>query len=291
MKKLFKLIYKVIPYKKEFFSLLKFIWTPPRNIYMHLHFTGIIKVLIDKSTSFKINHFGYQIENEIFWEGLTNGWESDSIKLWIKLCKNSNITLDIGANTGVYSLVAETLNPKGKIFAFEPVQRVFEKLKKNISLNGFNTVAVAKAVSNTNGSAVIFDIPYEHVYSVTVNKNLSSPGIKTVETKIETITLDSFIEENNIPKIDLIKMDVETHEPEVLEGYKKYLPIHRPAILIEVLDDEIGNKIETAVKGLDYLFFNISEKGSIRLVPKITKSDHFNYLLCNKATAKELELI
>lgn len=290
MKTLLKKIYHLIPLKREFFFALRTIWRPKESIYKHLLFKGIFKVNIDKSKAFKINHYGYQIENEIFWAGLRDGFEKESIKLWIKLCEESDVIFDVGANTGVYSLIARTIKPKAKIYAFEPVKRVFLKLQENIALNNFDVVPFEKAISNSDGKAIIYDTLSEHVYSVTVNKNFSSPETKVVETEIETITLNSFIRQNDIKKIDLIKIDVETHEPEVLEGFSDYLSRFKPTMLIEILNDEIGEKVNTIVQGLGYLYFNIDERGTVRQVEKIERSDYYNYLLCNPDIANKMGL-
>ncbi|CAN5456325.1 hypothetical protein BH09BAC3_BH09BAC3_15220 [soil metagenome] len=288
MKALLKRIYRLIPFKQELFYVLKKIWRPKESIYKHLHFVGVFKVNIDNSRMFKIKHFGYQLENEIFWAGLTGGWEKESSKLWIELCRESEVIFDIGANTGVYSLIAKAMNQKAKVYAFEPVGRVFSKLQENIALNNFGIVPIEKAVSNSDGTAVIYDTPAEHTYSVTVNKNLSSPETRVIETKIETITLNSFIRQNDIKRVDLIKIDVETHEPEVLEGFSDYLFQFKPTLLIEILNDEIGARVDKIVRGLGYLYFNIDERGTIRQVDKIEKSDYYNYLLCTSDIATKL---
>jgi FkbM family methyltransferase len=291
MQSFLKKIYQTIPFKKVIYTVLKIILHPKESIYRHFHFVGIFNVKVTKHKSFKIKHYGYQIENEIFWAGLLNGWEKESIKLWIKLCEKSEVVLDIGANTGIYSLIAKATNPNTKVYAFEPVKRVFNKLEENILLNKFDIVLIEKAVSNSDGLATIYDTLSEHTYSVTVNKNMLSPGIKVIETKINIITLNSFIRQNNIKKIDLIKIDVETHEPEVLEGFSDYLGQFQPSLWIEILTDEIGSKVNKIIEGLGYLFFNIDEKGTISQVKKITKSDYFNYLLCSSKIAKEIGLI
>ena len=207
------------------------------------------------------------------------------------MCETSDVILDIGANTGVYSLIAKAMKPSSKVYAFEPVKRVFSKLQENILLNSYDITALEKAVSNADGIATIYDTDAEHTYSVTVNENFVEANSKAIETTIETCTLNSFIKQNNIAKIDLIKIDVETHEAEVLEGFGKHLSDYKPTLLIEVLNDEVGEKINKLVQGLDYLFFNINENGGIRQVEKITKSDYFNYLLCNKKRATELGII
>lgn len=290
MKTILKKVYHSLPFKREFFTLLRFVVKPSQHIYQHLHFKGIIPVKVDNQHQFRIHHYGYQVENEIFWAGLTNGWEKVSIRLWIQLCRRSEVIFDVGANTGIYSLIAQCMNPQSKVYAFEPVHRVFSKLEENIKLNTYKVTTVEKALSNYDGEAVIYDLPAEHIYSVTVNKSLLGPNNPGIETKIQTVSLNTFIRENNIGKIDLMKIDVETHEPEVLEGFSDFLSKFRPVLLIEILNDEVGERVEKMVSGLGYLYFNIDENSGIRQVPKITKSDYYNYLLCNKETVAALNL-
>lgn len=288
MKKLLKKIYNIIPFKKELFSLIRPIKLP-KSIYSHLHFKDKFKVKFD-NYHFLIEHHGYQIENELFWNGLTNGWEKISMRLWIDLCKNSSTIIDIGANTGIYSLVAKAINPSAAVYGFEPVKRVNEKFIKNCALNNFDISCLAYAISNYNGEAVIYDTNADHIYSVTVNKNMAV-GIETFETKIKTKKLSSFIEEMNIENIDLIKIDVETHEPEVLEGMEDYLNKFQPTMLIEILNDEVGKKVQDLIKGIDYIYFNIDEVNKPNRVDTIKKSDYYNYLICKKEIAKKLNLI
>jgi FkbM family methyltransferase len=161
----------------------------------------------------------------------------------------------------------------------------------NNQLNNFDINCLPIAASNYIGKANIYDTDADHTYSVTVNKNLNpeTENIRIIE--IETTTLDHIVEQEKIAKIDLIKIDVETHEPEVLEGYKNHLLAHKPSILIEILSDEIGKRIQEIIAPLNFLYFNIGESNGIRQVNNITKSDHFNFLLCDKATARFLKLI
>lgn len=292
MKKIFKLIYKLIPFKYQLFTLLKKIYTPSESVYQHLYFKGDFSVTIDGNKKFKLRHFGFQIENEIFWSGLEDGWEKVSIGLWKKLSSISEVIIDIGANTGVFSLISKTINEKSKVYAFEPVHRVFDKLNQNVELNNYDIKTFKIATSNYDGKGVIYDGLGEHVYSVTVNKDIQSEGkYKVKEVEIDLIRIDTFIEVNRIPKIDLMKIDVETHEAEVLEGMGKYLQEFEPTLLIEILNDKVGKKVQELVKNIDYLYFNIDENNGIRLVENITKSDYYNYLICKKEIATYLNLI
>ncbi|MGH9763664.1 MAG: FkbM family methyltransferase [Blastocatellia bacterium] len=291
MKRLLKRLYEIVPFKKQFYSLLKLTWTPNERIYRHLHFRGLFEVRIDRDHCFRLRHYGYQIENQIFWAGLSGGWEKKSIDLWIKMCPKAKVIFDIGANTGIYALIAKRLNPEARVYALEPVRRVFEKLEQNNSLNGGGIVCVEKAASNASGTATIYDTATEHVLSVTVGKNLNPPEVPVSLTTIETVRLDQLLEDTGLEDLSLIKIDVETHEAEVLEGLGPYLQLYRPNMLIEILDDDVGRRVEALVAGKGYLYFNIDdESGELRQTPHITKSDFYNYLLCDAETAKSLGL-
>lgn len=222
MQKTIKSIYKKIPFKREFFSLCKKIWSPPESVYQHLYFNGIIKVKVNDVQSFKIMHYGYPIENDLFWKGLYGSWEKQSMKLWTDLSKNSNVIFDIGANTGVYSMVSKAVNSGAEVHAFEPFKAIYQKLDYNAELNNFKIHTNCKAISNYTGDGVIYTDGGDFAYSVTVNKNLWITDQEPIKMDIKTITLKEYIEQNRITNIDLMKIDVETHEPEVMEGFIPY---------------------------------------------------------------------
>ena len=289
MKRILKFIYKKIPFKKQLFKIVRSL-NIPQVVYKHLYFKGIFRVKLYDS-SFLIEHHGFQVENDIFWAGLTGGWEKISIQLWIELCKKSEVIIDVGANTGIYSLIAKTVNPKSSVYGFEPVNRVFDKYKNNCELNKYDIHCSEIALSNYDGEAIIYDTNSEHTYSVTVNKNTISKDTDVIETKIRVQKISTFIAENGIKNIDLIKIDVETHEPEVLEGMGEYLKKFQPTLLIEILNDEVGNKVQSLIKDINYLFFNIDEINKPTRVDKISKSNHYNYLICTEKIAVELKLI
>lgn len=290
MKKLLKKVYNAIPLKKQLFSLIKWINLPER-IYKHLHFEDIITLDIDKEHSFNMYHHGTSEENELFLGGIDNGWEKTSLKLWRKLCVDANVVLDIGANTGLYSLVTKALNPTAKVFAFEPLPKVLEYLNYNVEINNYDITVVPKAASNFNGSAKVFLMEgHDFDNSVTVNKSLLAETTPQKELEIECITLVDFINTNNIKRIDLIKIDVETHEPEVLEGMGEYLDKFKPDFLIEIWDNECEIKLNFLFKDKGYLYFD-DKNDLVTQKEKITVSSFWNYLICKPETAKKIGLI
>jgi FkbM family methyltransferase len=285
------LAYKKVPFKRELFTGLRKIWNPPQKLYRHLSFQGPFSVNLG-TRSFQVMHYGYEFENSIFWSGLCGDWEGQSMSLWIQLCQFHEVIYDIGANTGVFALVAKTLRPAASVHAFEPVKRVFQKLSSNNQLNGFDIHCVDKALSDQDGIAKIFDQPTEHIYSVTVNRNLSVAGTNTFEVEIETQRIDTYFQSlgPNARPPTLIKLDVETHEPEVLIGMGDLLRSTKPDFLIEILNEDVATRVEKLVENLGYQFYNIDEVGKPKKQNHLGKSDHWNFLICQPETSRKLGL-
>lgn len=274
-----------LPFKKELFGLLR-LASPPETVFRHLYFKGPFEVRLG-NTRFTMIHHGFQLENNVFWKGLA-GWEPTSLRMWITLCREAGCILDVGANTGLFSLVAKTVNPSADVHSFEPVPRVFDRLKANIKVNQYDITPHRVGISNFTGKATIFDLPTDHVYSVTINKNLNLPGASVIPTEITVTTLDDFAAVHNLRKIDLIKLDVETHEPEVLEGARQTLRENHPAVLIEILNEEVAERVTELVKGIPYVYLLMDEESGPRLVEELRPHRHTNFLLCPKSSANEL---
>ncbi|MBK9153857.1 MAG: FkbM family methyltransferase [Chloracidobacterium sp.] len=285
-----KKIYRAVPLKRELFGLLKTVWKPTEKVYKHLYFYGDFVVNTDEGRTYKIRHHGYSLENELFWEGEEDGPERMSLSLWKKLVRHSEVILDIGANTGQYALTAETINPSAAIYCFEPLPETCKKLELNRELNNYKFFIIDKALSDYSGDALVYmDAGTDFDYSVAVNKRLNPTQV--VKVPIKVVRLDEFIETNDIKRVDLMKVDVETHEAEVLEGMGQYLDRFRPTLLIEILNDEVGKAVENIVRNLGYSYYNIDDGvRAIRKVDRITKSDFYNYLFCTPETAESIGL-
>jgi FkbM family methyltransferase len=284
-----------VPFKKQVFSGLKKLWVPPQKISRYLYFRDVFSVSIGQK-NFHINHYGFDVETSIFWYGLTGAWEKISMSVWIKLCERSRVIFDIGANTGVYSLVAKTVNPTSQVHSFEPVKRVFEKLVANNYLNQYNIDCQQVAISNYDGEGVIYDLPTEHIYSVTLNKNMHNAHLATAvrPTMVKAIRLDTFIKSAGLEHVDLLKIDVESHEPQVLEGMGNSLGLMHPTMLLEVWNDEFGTRIEKVLSGHGYLFFCTNEMQPFRPADHIRNPDpskgYLSYLVCGPEAADYLKL-
>lgn len=159
---------------------------------------------------------------------------------WLPFINKNSVVVDVGASYGIYTLVS-ALAGAAKVHAFEPIKIVADILRKNIELNGWEeriniNEKLLWCVSDVD---VKFD-----------DKKMGSV-IQLVETPIvmRSVALDDL----NLDKIDLLKIDVEGAELEVLYGAIKTINKYRPRILIEVHEQWVKN-LEESIKH----FFNIS---------------------------------
>jgi FkbM family methyltransferase len=287
LKSALKAAYSAVPAKRPIFEMLRPLGLP-QSVYQHLHFAGPFTVYMDDKPMFRMNAGHEVLENELFWAGLGESWEAMSTRIWCDLAPHSSGILDIGANTGAYALMARAVNPSAPVFAFEPVKRIAKRLRGNIALNGYSIDVAELAASDKCGTAPFFDVDAPLGYAASLEE---AHGQHDHSYSVETITIDRFLAERGWPRVDLVKLDVETHEPAVIRGMKETIARFKPAILVEVLHLKQGREIVELAP--DYLRFNIDEEGR-KIVPTDTlKHIHgasWNNLLCTEEQARMLRL-
>lgn len=291
LKRIAKCAYSAIPFKQPIFTLVRSISTVPEPIYRHLHFKGTITVPVGAKASFRMGHHGYMIENELFWQGL-DGWEKISFELWKRLSQRSSVIFDIGANTGVFALLAQAVRPEATVLAAEPVARIFAKLQGNIALNGGRIIGVQAAITDHKGTAILYDMPEsEHVLSVSLDPEWNKESKHLRPVKVPCLTVMDLLELAGSSTVDLLKIDVETHEPAVLKGFAELLRRDRPTMLIELLTDEVAEQVSRTIHGLDYVYYNIDDvTWPPPRVQALSRSGHFNFLICRPEVAAAIGL-
>ncbi len=282
-------VYKLIPFKRSVFIFLRHIWVPPCWLYEHLYFAGPFDALTPDSR-FRMVNYDCNLETLVFWRGIY-GYERSSMKIWTGLCKESRVVLDIGANTGLFSLVAKATNPCAQVYAFEPIPRIYARLVRNSDLNHFGINCMNLAISDTDSEGVIYDLPLNHHHHASLIKTEAAhAGTVLIPVTIKRKRLDTILKEEQIDHIDLMKIDVEGHEPEVLEGLGSCLSRMRPSMLVEIKRMEMAKRIEVLLTGLDYAFFDIDDMHGPKRVSSIGASSSLNYFLCPQAIASRLSL-
>lgn len=279
MNPLVKAAYRSLPLKRELFTAIRAFGVP--SSYRRMYFKGAFQLDIDASHSFRMNqHNRYGIETELFWHGLREGWETASLSIWMQLCRGARGLLDIGAAEGLYALTARCLNQEARVLAFEPLAQPHAELSDNVALNDFAVEIHETALSNFIGQAPFYtqaESSNEGSLQPTTTEGLAS-------ALVPVTTLAAIIEGRRLAHVDAMKIDVEGAEPEVLEGMGQHLSRFRPAMIIEILNDDVGRRVEQLVAGLDYAFFDVNDdrrKGprTARRVQHIRKATCLNYAL------------
>lgn len=166
------------------------------------------------------------IDRHVFCYG---AYERGELELMRRFLGAGSVVLDVGANVGNHSLFFAQY--AARVFAFEPFPRLAQRLREQIGLNKIEHVKVMEFGLGENDA----HLPY--VPPGAYNQGMGSFALAS-EAASETIHLavrqgDAVIEQENVSRIDLIKVDVEGFEMEVLGGLRSSIEKYRPVLFVE----------------------------------------------------------
>ena len=173
---------------------------------------------IFKRILFIIQRFKYPSEIEVFITFYIFGLKQYNIKNIFEV-KNDAVVFDIGAFKGDTAyFFSKKCSNKARIYAFEPDENNYKVLLKIKDKYKLNNVIASDILFSNSETEINF-----------LSMDLNRPAVKMKPT-----TIDKFTEENNIEKIDYIKMDVEGAENNILEGAIKTIKKFKPFLAIAI---------------------------------------------------------
>ena len=144
--------------------------------------------------------------------------------------------------------------PLASVAAFEPVERIRDKLRANVDLNQFDLPIFHAAVSDRDGRGLMLDTGEEHELSATMDEaGAVLAGKPHKEVSVPVAKLDTLVSAGTIRPPDLIKIDVEGHEAAVLRGMMNQLEGKQPALLIEVLSLGAAYEVDRLTRPFGYV--------------------------------------
>jgi FkbM family methyltransferase len=171
------------------------------------------------------------------WYG-KNAYERTSIREWVRLVKNASVIYDVGANTGVFTLLScFAADNNQQVVAFEPTSRACARIYENCNINGvIDRVKIEKsALSNRSGTLEF--LHYENSSRISSGASyvagLSHFDVHSREL-CEATTLDEYIARSGLVP-DLLKIDVEGAEIDVIEGARNLIASRKASFIIEVV--------------------------------------------------------
>ena len=179
-------------------------------------------------------------------------WEDNQIDYLLNYSKenNTDMFIDIGSNSGLYTLMFAKNNSNIKILSYEPIKLTYEKQLRNISLNNLdqNIDVFNYGLSNKNGNSY-FATKTSYNYKQSSTYKVSSKGDQICKLNI-------FDEILNITKKNLIiKIDVEGHEKQVLEGMERTLSQNSVLLQVEIFDENYVNMLIIFLLKLGFVIF------------------------------------
>lgn len=212
-----------------------------------------------------------QVARKIIWQGFGR-WEATTVPVFYKLAGSARGFLDIGAYSGIYTLLACTANPTLAAVAFEPNPDAYRMLSANIVANrlGDRVSAVQSAVSDTSGS-VILRIPDD-----TTAATIVGPYGRAIE--VSMVRADEATPAQMT--VDLVKIDVEGAEAAVLRSMGRLLDT-RPVIIVECLGTDSFTAVRALLERHGYeLFHYLGPSGPVTAAPGLVIVPRFPNFLC-----------
>jgi FkbM family methyltransferase len=153
-------------------------------------------------------------------------YSEGELELFRQLLRPGDVAVDVGANIGALTVgLGRMVAPGGAVIAFEPQRTIFDILRQNLQSNGLaNVTAYRRAVGSQPGSIRVPPLDYAGP------ENFGGVSLGGAHgDQVEVVTLDSL----NLPRLRLLKVDVEGMEHEVVLGAQATIARLQPALYIE----------------------------------------------------------
>jgi len=184
----------------------------------------------------------------------------------VRYLAQGEVFVDVGASIGVYSLAAaQRVGAHGRVLAFEPASKAFAALRKNVAMNGFpNVTGFPYALADARGTRWLVHHP---------DPSRNALGSEGRGERVLARTLDEVLDEVDLDRVALVKIDVEGAEELVLRGGIRSLRRWRPAVIMEVnppAASALGLEKTGALSflaNLGYELWVLNEGGSVERAP------------------------
>ncbi|MBK9130714.1 MAG: FkbM family methyltransferase [Gammaproteobacteria bacterium] len=203
--------------------------TPSRAL-RRAYFRMFCALMRGRKTTISINNLRYELDlgETIDIALYLDRFEPEVVSAIKRYTMPGMTVLDIGANIGAHTILfGDLVGRSGAVYAFEPTDFGYNKLIKNIHLNpNMNISAFKLALASTN----------QFSKEITFRSSWRTDGKRNdVSSKTDFRRLDNWISEQEISRVDLVKIDVDGNEYSVLTGGETTISNYRPVFLMEAV--------------------------------------------------------
>lgn len=143
------------------------------------------------------------------------------LRHWLDKANEKNIFIDIGANRGIYTIMAAGNYGFKTVHAFEPNAEMFAVLQKNVELNQLSSITHLHNTAvgrETSSQTLAVDPMHKGGGRIT-----SEVATNEMTMDIKIVPLDSVLDASELSLVNFIKIDTEGYEQEVLSGMAETL--------------------------------------------------------------------
>lgn len=169
---------------------------------------------------------------QFFWGG-PDSYETAIIAKWVEWAREAKSVLDIGAYTGLMSIVAAMVNPHCEVHAMEPIPQTAERARINLRANNVERQVTIHNRAAANESGVEMINMYRGGDVLGAGNSIHDKGGKRIFSRqmIQTVNVDQHLGHK---RFDLIKVDVEGFETQTLMGLRRIMKRDRPKLVLEL---------------------------------------------------------
>ena len=217
---------------------------------------GGVWTIVGKFTNGILTGYHFECYSNEKYFMLGAAFEPDVQDVLRSLTQPGGVAYDVGSHVGYMALLLSALlGPSGKVVTFEPSPVNYQRVRRNLVLNPqANVTLVHRAASNVEGSAVIREAGSQ--------STIGEPGPDCSDSvsAIQTIRLDDFVYRDGNPEPTFLKIDVEGHAGQCLEGMRKILR-KRPAMILEIHDSKEAASVDAILNEFSYKISDIDAPG------------------------------
>ena len=186
-----------------------------------------------------------------------HGWHDEAAEALGQLVAPGGVVIDGGANVGGFTLTAASIvGPQGVVHAVEAAPATARLLRRNVAANPGHAIQVHElALAEVQGEL--------ELTAFEAGSGISSlaPGGGGSVVVVQATTLDALTA--SLPRVDLVKLDLEGAELRALQGAQRLLAEQRPTLMIELEPDHLQRQggsveeLEALLTGAGYAGFDI----------------------------------
>lgn len=208
----------------------------------------------------------------------------DLIPLFAPYIARDAVVFDVGAHAGQFARLFAGMAPQGQVWSFEPSEYARSVMNLSSAIRRIpNITLVPFGLSDAPGELVLHT-PVKKAGGLgfgAAHLGLDTGERQNVEQVVKLTTMDAFVAEHDIKRLDFIKADIEGWEMHALCGGEQSLARFRPVLFLEVSDAHLVRAGKSAAALFEWLqargYRAVSVPGG-QPVPRFVESDDYLFL-------------